>query len=94
QTEVVHASHTEANRVVDAAVAEANQQRSECDAYVDGKLAEFEELLAHTLRTVGKGRSHLRAAQATGIHMPNPHVQQPVRANGNVPFDYEEQTQR
>lgn len=94
QTEVVHASHVESNRIVDAAVAEANRQRSECDAYVDSKLAEFEELLAHTLRTVGKGRSHLRAAQATGIHSPNPHVQPTLPTNGAVPFDYEEQTHR
>jgi len=32
---------------------------------VDEKLGEFEDLLAHTLRTVGKGRSHLRAPLAS-----------------------------
>ncbi len=32
-----------------------------CDAYVDGKLAEFSELLATTLRTVDSGRNHLRS---------------------------------
>jgi cell division septum initiation protein DivIVA len=90
QTEVVHAAHVESNRILEAGAAEAERQRGECDAYVDGKLAEFEDLLAHTLRTVGKGRSHLRAASATGIHSPNPHVQ-PVHLQGNgaVPFDYE-----
>jgi cell division septum initiation protein DivIVA len=92
QTEVVHAAHVESNRIVDAGTAEAERQRTECDAYVDGKLAEFEDLLAHTLRTVGKGRSHLRAAQVTGMAAPNPHML-PVqpRGNGMVPFDYEGQ---
>ena len=45
----------------DEAHAEADKQRADCDAYVDGKLAEFSELLATTLRTVDSGRNHLRA---------------------------------
>jgi cell division septum initiation protein DivIVA len=65
QTEVVQAAHAEAARILDAASDEANRQRGECDEYVDGKLEEFEELLAHTLRTVGKGRTHLRGAMTT-----------------------------
>ncbi|MET0235777.1 MAG: DivIVA domain-containing protein [Kibdelosporangium sp.] len=90
QTEVVQAAHVESNRILDVTAQEADRQRSECDAYVDGKLAEFEDLLAHTLRTVGKGRTHLRATQATGIHAPNPHVQAALpHHNGAVPFDYE-----
>jgi len=44
---------------VDAAGAEAARLRDECDAYVDGTLGEFEELLTRTLRTVGRGRSRL-----------------------------------
>jgi hypothetical protein len=62
QTEVVQASHAEAARIVDEANAEADRQRDDCDAYVDGKLAEFSELLSQTLRTVDSGRSHLRRA--------------------------------
>lgn len=92
QTEVVQAAHVEASRILEATAAEADRQRTECDAYVDGKLAEFEDLLAYTLRTVGKGRTHLRATQATGVHTPNPHVQaMPVQNNGAAPYDYEGQ---
>jgi cell division septum initiation protein DivIVA len=90
QTEVVHAAHVESNRILEATAAEADRQRGECDAYVDSKLAEFEELLAHTLRTVGKGRSHLRAAAATGLHASNPHVQPVLQQTAAaVPFDYD-----
>ena len=60
QTEVVQAAHAESARQLDEAQAEIEQIRGECDAYVDDKLGEFEELLTHTLRTVNKGRSRLR----------------------------------
>jgi len=66
QTEVVQAAHAESTRIVDEAHAEADRQRGECDAYVDGKLAEFSELLATTLRTVDSGRNHLRAPATMG----------------------------
>ena len=56
----------ESGRIVDEAHAEADRQRGECDAYVDGKLAEFSELLATTLRTVDSGRNHLRAPATMG----------------------------
>lgn len=61
ETEVVHAAHVEANRISDEAGAEGERLRSECDAYVDSRLADFEDLLSRTLRTVGKGRQHLRS---------------------------------
>jgi cell division septum initiation protein DivIVA len=73
QTEVVQAAHAESARILDAAAAEADRLRGECDQYVDEKLGELEELLTHTLRTVGKGRSQLRAPMANA---------------GNMPFDY------
>ncbi|ONI70323.1 hypothetical protein ALI144C_47505 [Actinosynnema sp. ALI-1.44] len=92
QTEIVAAAHMESNRILEATAAEADRQRTECDAYVDGKLAEFEDLLAHTLRTVGKGRTHLRATQVTGVHAPNPHVQPTLpQHNGGAPYDYDGQ---
>jgi len=56
----VQAAHAEAARLVDEAHAEAERQRSECDAYIDGKLAEFADLLDRTLRSVDQGRSQLR----------------------------------
>lgn len=75
QTEVVQAAHAESGRLLDATQAEIDRVRAECDAYVDEKLGEFEDLLAHTLRTVGKGRSRL---------------QPPMAAAGGRPFDYRE----
>lgn len=72
QTEVVAAAQAEAQRTVDAATDEATRQRAECDEYVDTKLAEFEDLLTHTLRTVSKGRTHLRGGVPAGA----------------VPYDY------
>lgn len=76
QTEVVQAAHAESARVLDAASGEANRLRGECDAYVDGKLADFEDLLAHTLRTVGKGRASLRSPMSSAA------------SSSGAPFDY------
>ena len=59
-------SRAESARIVDEAHIEADRQRVDCDAYVDGKLAEFSELLAATLRTVDSGRNHLRAPSKPG----------------------------
>ncbi|HWE89337.1 MAG TPA: DivIVA domain-containing protein [Pseudonocardiaceae bacterium] len=73
ETDVAQAAHAESARILDAAAGESDRLRGECDQYVDGKLGEFEELLAHTLRSVGKGRTHLRAPMANA---------------GGVPFDY------
>jgi cell division septum initiation protein DivIVA len=72
ETEVVQAAHAESARIMDAAADEADRQRTECDAYVDTKLAEFEDLLTHTLRTVGKGRAHMRPPVAAA---PNGHFE-------------------
>ncbi len=51
--------------MIDAAHAEADRLRGECDIYVDSKLAEFEEYLNGTLRSVGRGRHQLRTAAGT-----------------------------
>lgn len=59
QSEVVRAAHAESARVVDAATAEADRLRRECDGYVDAKLAEFEDTLSKALGTVSRGRSQL-----------------------------------
>ena len=50
----------EATCLIDTAHAEADRLRGECDIYVDNKLAEFEEYLNGTLRSVGRGRHQLR----------------------------------
>ncbi len=65
--ELTSASQTESARLIDAAQADSDRMREECDHYVDSKLAEFEETLNGTLRIVGRGRQQLR----TGMGMPD-----------------------
>jgi len=69
QTEVVQSATAEATRMIDAAHAEADKLRGECDIYVDSKLAQFEEYLNGTLRSVGRGRHQLRTAAGTHDYM-------------------------
>ena len=45
--------------------AEADRLRGECDIYVDNKLAQFEDYLNGTLRSVSRGRHQLRTAAGT-----------------------------
>ena len=65
QTVIVQTATNEATRLVDTAHAEADRLRGECDIYVDSKLAEFEDYLNGTLRSVGRGRHQLRTAAGT-----------------------------
>jgi len=83
QTEVVQAAHDESGRIRDAAAAAADRQRAECDAYVDDKLATFEELLTQTLRTVSKGRTQLRGTFTVAN----------ARGGDGAPFDYTASTE-
>ena len=73
---MVQASHLESARILDATADEATRQRGECDEYVDGKLSEFADLLSHTLRTVSKGRAHLRSGTTLP---PAPPAAEPAR---------------
>lgn len=67
ESEVVRRANEEAHRVVDAAHADSNRLRMECDTYVDGKLADFEESLSATLRTISRDRAAIRrGAGASG----------------------------
>jgi cell division septum initiation protein DivIVA len=68
QSEVVQAAHIEAARIVDNTHAEADRMRAECDRYVDGWLAELEETLTKTLRTIARGRTALRAGVPADYH--------------------------
>ncbi|HMT50162.1 MAG TPA: DivIVA domain-containing protein, partial [Dietzia sp.] len=56
---VVRIADEEAGRVRDAAHAESDRRREECDAYIDDKMARFEEFLGATMRTVARGREEL-----------------------------------
>jgi cell division septum initiation protein DivIVA len=60
KTEVVQAAAREADRIVDDAKEHARQIRLEAEDYVDAKLANFEIVLAKTLKAVERGREKLR----------------------------------
>lgn len=62
ESEVVRIADEEAARVRDAAHAESERRREECDAYIDDKMGHFEEFLGSTLRTVARGRDELYGA--------------------------------
>jgi cell division septum initiation protein DivIVA len=70
QTEITRAARAEAVRIVEAAEGEANRLRHDCDAYVDGTLAQFEESLDQALRTVSRGRTTLRRGSPNGAVVP------------------------
>ncbi|MEX5632280.1 hypothetical protein [Parafrankia sp. FMc2] len=64
---VVVQAQSDAASIMAAARRESEDMRSQIDAYVDGKLAGFEELLDRTLISVTRGRERLasRAAMAS-----------------------------
>jgi cell division septum initiation protein DivIVA len=59
-TEVVEAASREAERLIDAARADADRMRYEVDDYIDSRLATFELVLHKTLGTVGRGRQKIQ----------------------------------
>ena len=67
ESTVVREAQEEARRLVAEAHMDSSRLRRECDDYVDGKLAEFENTLSTTLRSIARDRSALRAgAVASG----------------------------
>lgn len=59
ETEVAAEARREADRLVQAATAEAARMRREVDEYVDAKLAHFEITLQKTMAAVAHGRDKL-----------------------------------
>lgn len=70
ESEVVRIADEEASRVRDAAHAESDRRREECDAYIDDKMARFEEFLGTTIRTVTRGREELHGVAPSGRREP------------------------
>lgn len=76
ESEVVRESQLEARRISEEAHADSSRLRSECDTFVDQKLAEFEDALQSTLRTVSRDRTALRqGAGASGYSTGGPSSQ-------------------
>ncbi len=72
ETEIVRASRREAERILDEAREQARVLRLEAEDYVDGKLANFEIVLAKTMKAVEKGRERLRG------RLPSDELAEPV----------------
>lgn len=78
ESEVVRAAEEEARRVIESAHADSDRLRRECDQYVDNTLAQFEESLNGSLRTVSRDRSALRkGAGVSGNRYPREAEQEP-----------------
>jgi hypothetical protein len=65
ETEMVKASHREAERIVEDAREQARILRLEAEDYIDSKLANFEIVLQKTMKQVDKGRERLRGRLAS-----------------------------
>lgn len=71
ESEVVRTAEEEARRIIESAHADSDRLRRECDQYVDSTLAQFEESLNGSLRTVSRDRSALRkGAGVSGSRYP------------------------
>ena len=66
RTEIVKASEARARKIIDAAQAEANRLKNECEDFCDAKLASFEIVLERTLKMVGAGREKLQGSFHSG----------------------------
>ncbi len=86
ESEVVREAEAEARRIIESAHADSDRLRRECDQYVDSTLAQFEESLNGSLRTVSRDRSALRkGAGVSGNRYPREHreVRDPREARGD-----------
>jgi len=62
QTAIVQAARDEAQRILDEARAQAEDERAEVESYIDGRLATLEVILNKTLDAVSRGRERLDGA--------------------------------
>lgn len=65
ETEVVRQSQRQAERILEEAREQSRVLRLEAEDYVDSKLANFEIVLAKTMKAVEKGRERLRGRLAS-----------------------------
>jgi cell division septum initiation protein DivIVA len=97
ETEVVRQSQRHAERILEEAREQSRVLRLEAEDYVDSKLANFEIVLAKTMRSVEKGRERLRGRLVSDELAPDP-VEQEPRTGGAVAasqlYDYESPEQR
>ena len=64
ESELVDEAHRVSAEITQGAEAESRRMRDQTDDYVDGSLARFEQLLAASLETVGRGRDRIADSRA------------------------------
>ena len=88
-TEVVRRSQREAERILEEAREQSRVLRLEAEDYVDSKLANFEIVLAKTMRSVEKGRERLRGRMVHEELAPEQEDAEPQPAGSSQLYDYE-----
>ena len=91
ETEVVRQSQRQAERILEEAREQSRVLRLEAEDYVDGKLANFEIVLAKTMKAVEKGRERLRGRLASDeLAADEPgDDEEPPASGGSQLYDYE-----
>jgi len=84
RTEVVKASEARARKIIEAAQAEANRLKNECEDYCDHKLASFEIVLERTMKMVAAGREKLQGVGSPSGSVPavGPDAKAPAEPEG------------
>lgn len=67
QTAIVQSARDEAQRILDEARDEAEEERREVEAYIDGRLATLEVILNKTMEAVSRGRDRLAGANDNDV---------------------------
>ena len=90
-TEVVRQSQRNAERILEEAREQSRVLRLEAEDYVDSKLANFEIVLAKTMRSVEKGRERLRGRLVSDQLAPQAVEDDPVDVapGASQLYDYE-----
>ena len=90
-TEVVRQSQRNAERILEEAREQSRVLRLEAEDYVDSKLANFEIVLAKTMRSVEKGRERLRGRLVSDQLAPEAVEDEPgeAAAGPSQLYDYE-----
>ncbi len=70
ESEIYRSAVSRADELGAATAAEADVMRREVDSYVDAKLADFEAMLSHLLRSVEHGRANVGARRPAGPGRP------------------------
>jgi cell division septum initiation protein DivIVA len=96
ETEIIRQSQRRAEQILEEAREQSRVLRFEAEDYVDSKLANFEIVLAKTMRSVEKGRERLRGRYVSDELAPAPVADDAVDESTGASqlYDYENLDQR